>query len=302
MSNDVTNVRIEPCDVYWGEDVVQVETITFPSDVSAINNKYFYIYGPSTNYYVWFDVDSGGSDPNLSGYTGIEVDLDATPTAAEAATAAAAAIGGVADFSAAASGAVATMTHAAAGLNSFARDDSSNSTGCTFGITTHGDSSALVGYVDGDIGLSLPEDLAEIVAHQTGTNILSHIRTGHQVGITISFMETSTAQLKKALAGGNASYNQPDGSAGTSLAAIGMDKDFTQTLTLARELKLHPKALAATDYSRDWKFWSAYPILEELTYSGENKKVIPVRFIIYPDTAQSLGLEYGVFGDHTQLS
>ena len=57
--------------------------ITCVADVSgSLSGKYFLMRAPDgSKYYVWIDVDNGSSDPNLSGYTGIEVDISANDTA-----------------------------------------------------------------------------------------------------------------------------------------------------------------------------------------------------------------------------
>jgi hypothetical protein len=58
---------------------------------SSLQSKYFTISGMGTDfeqndYYVWIDVGSGGTDPDISG-TGIEVDIAADASAATVATA-----------------------------------------------------------------------------------------------------------------------------------------------------------------------------------------------------------------------
>lgn len=51
-------------------------TITTVADVGgSLNDTLFYISTPSTEYYVWFNVDGGGTDPMIPGKTGVEVDL-----------------------------------------------------------------------------------------------------------------------------------------------------------------------------------------------------------------------------------
>lgn len=42
----------------------------------TLNNKYFFLYSPSTTYYVWYNVAAGGADPTPGG-TGIEVAISA---------------------------------------------------------------------------------------------------------------------------------------------------------------------------------------------------------------------------------
>lgn len=62
----------------WGE----IFTVTAVADSSgSLNNKYFLFTVGTTNYYAWFNVSSGGSDPSLAGKTGIAVAIATNDTA-----------------------------------------------------------------------------------------------------------------------------------------------------------------------------------------------------------------------------
>ena len=53
-------------------------SINFIDDVnSSLNNKYFVIYGTPNNkpYYIWYNVDNLGINPNIPNFTGIEVEI-----------------------------------------------------------------------------------------------------------------------------------------------------------------------------------------------------------------------------------
>lgn len=62
-------------------------SITTRADVAGnLNNKYFLIDGSDgDNWYIWFNVDSGGTDPMLPGRTGIEVAITAGDSAGDVA-------------------------------------------------------------------------------------------------------------------------------------------------------------------------------------------------------------------------
>jgi hypothetical protein len=56
----------------------QLEKISVLGDSSSsLNNKYFLINGPRNlnNYYVWYNVDSSGVDPNIANRQGIQVPI-----------------------------------------------------------------------------------------------------------------------------------------------------------------------------------------------------------------------------------
>lgn len=75
-------------------------SIALNSVPSYMENKYFHISSPTTQYYVWYLVDGVGSDPAITGKTGIQVNLDGTELLNEVAEKTAAAIDAEADFTA----------------------------------------------------------------------------------------------------------------------------------------------------------------------------------------------------------
>jgi hypothetical protein len=99
--------------------VAQVVEITAVADVAgSLDSTHFLISSPSTDYYVWLNVDAGGTDPEVAGRTGIEVAISEGDSAADVATAVAAALDAESDFSAGAVGALITATCAAEGAAS----------------------------------------------------------------------------------------------------------------------------------------------------------------------------------------
>jgi hypothetical protein len=94
---------------------------------SSLQSKYFTISGMGTDfaqndYYVWIDVGSGGTDPAISGRTGIEVNISADASNSTVATAVSNAIHAKADFSTAVGSATITVTNAVRGSVTDAAD------------------------------------------------------------------------------------------------------------------------------------------------------------------------------------
>lgn len=115
----------------------EVSTIVIGS-VASINSKYFDIWSAldAIAYRVWFDVNNTGVAPSAAGKTLVEVDLDATPTVAEAVTALTAALDGLAAFAAVESlNTTVTVTNASTGGST---DITDGNTGFTFAVTTQG--------------------------------------------------------------------------------------------------------------------------------------------------------------------
>ena len=296
----VSNIKIEPMTCTWGEDVAQVQTITCRADSSNdLDGDYFFIYlADGTKYHVWFNTSGGSAtDPNPGGSTAVEVAISAGASASAVATAVASALDALAGIVASASSSVVTATLAANGYAQAAHEGVG--TNFSFAVSTQGDTAADIGFADGEITLTVEENLVDIVAHETGSNILGHARSGKMVGLTVNFKETSKTQLRKLFNQGGGSLT-PAGVGGTQVDGYGLHKDFTNTNTQAKKLVLHPKVLGASDRSRDLTFWKAYALLSEIVFSGEELLTIPIEFKIYPDTSKNERVSYFAFGDGTQ--
>lgn len=295
----VGNVKIEPMVATWGTDTAMVQTITCVADVAnSLDGKYFFFYSGSTKYHVWYNTSGGAAtDPAPAGSTAAVVAITTGDTAAAVATATEAVLEALSGIASTVSDAVITVTQESTGYVKGAHDVDS---GFSFAVTTEGDSAADIGFVDGDMELSITEDLVDITAHEMGTNVLSQIRTGKQVEVTLTFKETSASQMQKILrAAGGGSYT-PTGANGTEVTGHGTYLDFTQTLTQAKKLVLHPKVLGSGDKSRDYTFHYAYPQLDSIPFSGENIHMVPVTFKCYPKTSLNDRVEYYSFGDGSQ--
>ena len=130
-------------------------TGTVPSDLTAeistcnlgartpaqLANKYFTISSPTVNYYVWFNLDSGGVDPApAGGATAIPVAIATGDSDATMATAAAAAIDALAAFVSTATSTTITITNAVSGA---ATDIAVGTSVTTVAVTTQGADAAI---------------------------------------------------------------------------------------------------------------------------------------------------------------
>lgn len=62
----------------------EITDITFVNEVTGnYTGKYFKLHSANdvTNYYIWYKVSGSGTDPNITDYTGVEVDIDTADTA-----------------------------------------------------------------------------------------------------------------------------------------------------------------------------------------------------------------------------
>lgn len=297
----VANVKIEPMNVTWGTDTAQVATIACAADVAdSLDGTYFFIYTAlnATKYHVWFNTSGGSAtDPNPGGSTAVEVALTTGATASAVATAVAAALDALAGFSASASSSTVTVTNAASGYST-APHDGGDATSFTFAVTTEGDTAADVGFLDGNIELSVEDAYADITAHQSGGDILARIMTAKNVSMSFTLKETSTSQLRKVvLASGGASFT-PAGAGATEVFGLGQSKLFTQQET--KKLVMHPKVLGAADKSRDLTFWKVALNFESVSFSPEEIMMVPVTAQVFPDETKNSRINKVVIGDGTQ--
>lgn len=299
MAQDRTNIKIEPMIATYGENVAQVQKITCRADSGGdLNNDWFAFYLPSgAKHYCWFNVASGGTDPAIAGATAHEVAIASGASASAVASAVEAVLEAITGIASDVSGSVITVTFEDTGYAPLAHEGVG--TGFSFEMVTEGDAAVDLGFTDGDIECSFPEDLVDVTAHQTGTNVLSQIRTGKQVEITITLKETSKTQIRNMLRNPGAAFT-PAGANGTEVFGLGASKDFTQTFVQAKKLVLHPVVLGASDKSRDVTFHKAYPILESLAFSGENILMLPVNFKVYQDLTKNRAISYFAIGDSSQ--
>ena len=96
--------------------VAEISTIVSVEDTAgSLNNTSIYLSSPTTDYYIWFNINSAGTDPAITGRTAIPV-LGATNVSAnDLATAITAAVDALADFGAGATTATTTITNATTG-------------------------------------------------------------------------------------------------------------------------------------------------------------------------------------------
>lgn len=299
----VSNIKIEPLDVTFGETLAQAQKITCVADVSSsLNNQYFMFYDvDGTKRYAWFNVATAGTDPSVSGATAAPVALSANATSTAVATALAAVLDALSGYTASSDGAVVTLTHVATGYAKAAHDGAAT-TEFAFEVVSYGDTALDLGYIEGDIEMTLEGQMVEVTSHQTGTDILTHINTGSNVSIGLTLKEVSAANLRKVLLSyGDSHLPTGTGASATEVYGWGSSTQFKQTLNRSRKLYLHPRVLNAADKSRDLTFWKAYVMPDSLTFSGENVQMLPVNFTIYPDLSKNAKIQKFCYGDASQF-
>jgi hypothetical protein len=302
MSCGTENVKIEPMEVYLGADAALVQTITCVESTAAasLNNKYFILYSTTTRYLVWFDVNSTGTDPALSGYTSIEVSLGANPqTAAQVATAVQTALDAHAAFVATVSGKVVTCTNAVTGFAYFGHDSQTQETGFAFAVTTIGDVFEKVGMIDGDIEMGgLSRTPVDITSHQTGATVLGQILTGAgNPEISFALKEVTQTRYEKILRYSSHGF-YPVANASTAGMGGGSYGQFGSPKSV--QVVLHPVRLGIADKTNDYCFWKCTLDLDSVTFSGENVITLPVVAKAFQDCTKVANVNVWMYGDWSQ--
>ena len=131
----------------------EVTVVTCVADVSgSLSGRYFLINDPTTEYYVWFDVDNTSTNPSAAGKplegttrTGIEVDIASNATAADVGNALQVKMAAELDFGATDNDAgVVTITNANQGnvTDASNAENDDYDPGFTINVTTQGDDAA----------------------------------------------------------------------------------------------------------------------------------------------------------------
>jgi hypothetical protein len=157
-------------------------------------------------------------------------------------------------------------------------------------------SGSALGFTDGDLEIAFTEDLVDVTAHQEGTNVLSAIRTGKSVEISVAIKETTTTNVKLLLGAAGTVDNASGATA--DVVGWGSAKDFTQVLSQAAKLVFHPVVNASNNYAEDIAFWKAYPVPGSFVFSGENPSILNVTFRCFPDSTKATAFRLGVVGNH----
>ena len=297
MSSSVSNIRIEPCNVYWKQ--YEQETFDFATATAAgIGGKYVLIWSAddAVPYFAWFDENNTDTNPAVAAKTAIEVNFAASAAASAIATAFSTAVDAVAGFQTSVSGTVVTVTRTAYGETS---DSTAGNAGSYCEVTKcQSGKNVDLGLLDGDISVSLEENTFELTVHQSGATPRADLRTGTTATVALSLKESDNPlrkQMFKHTAGGT--YT-PSG--GSEVFGWGDVKQGLNTVIDAGRLILHPVALASNDYSRDMCYWLSYPLISAITFSGENPLMMECEFKCYLDSSKPENINLFMIGDHTQ--
>lgn len=294
------DAQFEAAEARWGRQ--HCRTVTAVADSSgSLNDTYFdlnligYDFAED-QYYVWFNVNSLGTDPAVSGKTGIEVPLATDASAATVAAAIKTAVdaANVPAF-VSVTGADAAITNQVQGAITAETD--AGSTGFAFVVGTEGLSVEL-GATDGAIELSLNTETSVIQSNQTGSLAGSEIYLGSSAEISMSLIEVTKERFDTLV--GEVTGDSVTPVSGTKVSGFGESRLFQALDELGGQLILHPIRLADSDKSSDVIFWSSAPLAETLNFDGTAPQALAVTFKAYLDRGQNTAINLFAKGDWTQ--
>lgn len=305
MNKNTKNIMLEPVDVYLGRNLKQIEKLTCLGSTAekSLAGKYFFLFDKDgTKYIVHFTVAGAGAVPVMADATMVPVALDENPkTAAQVATAVAAALAAKTAFTATTSlGKYVTVNHTGIGYAPQGMDSVAQPTGFAFEVTQTGDTFDLMGYLEGNVSVSgLSSNPVDVNAHQTGSTSILQLLTGAgSPELSFNLLEVTPAALKKIRRYSSGEYI-PEGEGATSLVGGGLKGQFQAPLS-TRAI-LHPVAKDLADKSTDVAFWNVTVDIDSLEFSGESVKTLPVTVKANHAADKPRAVSVWSYGDWTQV-
>jgi hypothetical protein len=155
-----------------------------------------------------------------------------------------------------------------------------------------------VGCTDGDLSFAPTEESFDLFCHQTGQQLLDKLRTAVNYEVSVVMKEVSTTQLNALFAYAGQTYT-PAG--GVAVIGVGTKKIGSSMIADAEKLVLTPVKAATPANSRDHTWWKAYPVINNVTFSGETPMLVDVTFTVFRDETKVEEANIYVFGDTTDV-
>lgn len=299
---------VEPVRAYFGK--AECTLVTAVADVaSSLNSDYFTFHAPQSlvnsdytaeSFYVWYDVNSAGTDPAVAGHTGIEVDIAVGATAAQVAAATIAAINANASDKvkafASSSAAQFYIENLYMGEVTAAANGAS-SPAFTFSQAVVGSGIDLGSTSEDGSELTTESEAVDIKSSQTGSIVQDQIFIGAAASISMGLQETTLETYKLIVGSVTGDVVSPMG--GTDVVGMGEGKLYRSLFQLGGRLILKPIGTASNDSSRNITFWRSAPKVNSINYNAE-VQVMSVEFTAYIDKGINPKINYWCFGDSEQ--
>jgi hypothetical protein len=310
MSCNTSAFQLGVRNVIIGEDRKQVFCITTRNDVAgSLAGKYIVFHAPVTQakHYIWINITGNVAsvNPAIPNATAHEVEVAANATAAQIATAIGVVLNALTTLvdTAVVDGKHVEVTMEEMGYAYEARDAliEAKKTGFQVVVTKFGSLQADAGPTEGDVTLSLEQQVLDITSPQTGDYLLAQIRRGMSASMSFELKSTAEANIRQALNyyGGTYVTDDADSAVLSGYGSKNMFKSFDDVVVpvILRE----PALAAENDASKDITLVKAKVSLGEITFSAESELVLPLEVTAYLDQSKFNGLNFLKFGDSSKL-
>lgn len=147
-----------------------------------------------------------------------------------------------------------------------------------------------IGHTLGGATFTFEKEFAELKVDQYSSPV-DYALTAEKMMIKVTLAEPTTLNLSRAIPQGDYDSGSTD-----DKLTLGTDTGYLLSNDEV-ELVLHPRALAANDYSKDITIWRAI-VKEnvELAYTVEDQRVLEITFEALPDESQENTARLGRIG------
>lgn len=290
-----TEQVLEAMDWYFGAR--ECRTVAFQNDTAGDQEDlYFTLNGIDENYaeekfYVWLDAGTG-TDPLVSGATGIQVVYTSGDDAATIAALAKTAIEAAGDFNVTLTGGNAEIENKF--LGEITAEDFSNAGSIALTVNKAGFGGKLGAIAQGGGSVSTEQSLEDILSDQTGDIILDQIIKGASVSCDLTLVEMNAAKWQSLIGEG---YGDKEGDA----VGYGTSKLYKSSFDYAGMLVGHPIRLALSDRSADIVLWKTTPNMNSINYSGGEVQAAEFSFVALKDSTKPSTVDLFARGDHSLL-
>lgn len=284
----------------WRFGVRQCRSITLVDDVAgSLEDEYWDVNEIDENYvandfYIWLNGGTG-TDPSISGKTGIQVTYTNNDTKETIAgllvTALAAADVNII------SNVAGVVTYENKFLGPVTLEDATNAPSLTLTNLALGSGGLIGAVASGGASVSSSQSLENIVSDQTGDIVLDQIMKGAEISLEMTVAEMTTANWESLVGDGSGDTLELS----SNLTGYGTSKLYNSSFSNAGQLVGHPIRLALSDRSADVVIWKTMPVLNSINYSGAEVQGGEFSFSALRDASKDEKISLFARGDHSLL-
>lgn len=297
-------IKSQPMNIHYGRGQ-RTKIVTVADATSSLNDTYLDLEFASPTesnkdarraVYIWFNVGGAGTDPNLSGKTGVEVTIAVDDTAATVAAAIKTALE-AADLAELRECWIENSNELFVWGKFFGKCtdavDGASATGFTITVEVAGRGGFMGGTQDG-VEFNPEVETEDILIDQGGSSPVASIFKGLKVTASTSIVELTPERIEQLYGTTIGEAFEPE--AGKKFVGFGTNKIGTNITKYADELILHPVAKDWDDYSENLHLWKATLIPSGTNYGSETTKA-QVTWTAYIDSEKVKKANIGGFGD-----